>query len=326
MVVVKGKKNEGQINRVFLDVVQAHQAGNPEDETENWTYLNQEEIVGLMKEKGVSISRTVVRQLLKKHQFVKRKSQKQKAGGSCENRNEQFENIAHKVAQFRAAGAPVISMDTKKKELIGSYSRGNDALYGTKAEATNDHDFKTKDTQVGIPHGIYDELHKQGQIMIGNSHDTSQFSCAAIRNWWYKIGCILYPFALRLLILCDGGGSNNSRHYIFKEDLQKLACEIGLDITIAHYPPYCSKWNPIEHRLFPHVSAALRRGATLESIEHMAEKIRRTKTKTGINVSVFIDQNEYPTGRKYVQGFKENNQIYFDDYLPNWNYTAKAAA
>jgi len=278
-----------------------------------------------MQEKGIDISRSVIRQLLRKHKYVKRKSQKQRAGGSCENRNEQFENIAQKVNAFKIAGNPVISMDTKKKELIGSYSRGNDALYGTKVEITNDHDFKTKDTQIGIPHGIYDEQYKQGHILLGNSHDTSEFACASIRSWWYKIGYALYPFALRLLILCDGGGSNSSRHYIFKEDLQKLAIEIGLDITIAHYPPYCSKWNPIEHRFFPHVSAALRKGAPINSIEHMSEKISRTKTKTGISTSVFIDKKEYKTKRKYSEGFKENNLIVFDEYLPKWNYTAKAS-
>lgn len=277
-----------------------------------------------MRRKGGDVSRRVVRQLLKKYNFVKRKSQKQIAGGSCEQRNEQFENIEKKIAEFRSLNEPVISMDTKKKELIGNYSRGNDAIYGTKVETTNDHDFKTKTTQVGIPHGIYDIEYKHGQIMIGNSHDTSEFACASIRHWWVEIGCVSYSCAKRLLILCDGGGSNSSRHYIFKEDLQKLAMEIGLDITIAHYPPYCSKWNPIEHRLFPHVSNALRRGGSIDSIEHMAEKISRTKTKTGLSVSIIINKNEYQTGRKYTDGFKENNKIVFDDFLPKWNYTAMA--
>jgi len=305
--------------------MEAHRAGNPEDEDENWTYLNQEEIVEQMRSQGANVSRRVVRQLLKEHKYVKRKSQKELAGGSCENRNEQFENISKKIIDFKNTEDPVISMDTKKKEQIGRYSRQKDALYGTKAEQTNDHDFKGKDTKMGIPHGIYDEEHKQGHIMIGNSHDTGEFACDSIRNWWYKIGCFLYPFAMRLLILCDGGGSNSSRHYIFKEDLQKLAIELGIDITIAHYPPYCSKWNPIEHRLFPHVSNALNRGATINSIDHMAEKIKRTKTKTGISVDVFTTEKNYPTGRKYAQGFKENNKIVFDEYLPRWNYTAKAS-
>ena len=277
-----------------------------------------------MQNQGANVSRRVVRGLLKKHKYVKRKSQKQKAGGSCENRNEQFENIAFKVEEFRNNGNPVLSMDTKKKELIGSYSRGNDAIYGTRVERTNDHDLKTKDTAIGIPHGIYDELYRHGQIVIGNSRDTSEFACNCLRTWWEELGCSFYSNSTSLLILCDGGGSNSSRHYIFKEDLQNLAIEIGLDITIAHYPPYCSKWNPIEHRFFPHVSNALRRGATITSIEHLAEKISRTKTKTGLTISVFIDKNEYQTGRKYAEGFKENNKIVFDEYLPKWNYTAKA--
>lgn len=277
-----------------------------------------------MRSQGADVSRRVVRQLLVKHDYVKRKSQKQKAGGSCANRNAQFENISKKVADFKSTEDPVVSMDTKKKEQIGSYSRGNDALYGTKAEITNDHDFKSKDSIMGIPHGIYDQETKHGQIVIGNSADTSEFSCSCILNWWNQIGCTDYPDSSRLLILCDGGGSNSSRHYIFKEDLQKLAIKIGIDITIAHYPPYCSKWNPIEHRFFPHVSNALRRGATITNIEEMAEKILRTKTKTGMTVSVFIDENLYEKGRKYEEGFKENNKIVFDDYLSKWNYTALA--
>lgn len=279
-----------------------------------------------MRCKGVDVSRRIVRALLKDHKYVKRKSQKMKAGGSCENRNEQFEKIAAKINSFQDKNAPILSMDTKKKELIGSYSRGNDALYGTKAESTNDHDFKSKDTLVGIPHGIYDEKYKYGQIVIGSSHDTSEFACQCLEKWWYELGYILYPDAVNsgLLILCDGGGSNSSRHYIFKEDLQNLATQIGIDITIAHYPPYCSKWNPIEHRFFPHISNALRRGGNINSIEHMAEKISRTKTKTGIGLSVFIDKREYKTKRKYTKGFKENNKIVFDKHLPKWNYTAKA--
>jgi len=305
-------------------ILESNQAGNPEVESEKWTYLNQEEIVTLMRAKGAEVSRRVVSQLLAANGYVKRKSQKVIAGGSHENRNEQFENIAKKKENFRQKNAPVISMDTKKKELIGSYSRGKDAIYGTRAEKTNDHDFKNKNTLVGIPHGIYDELYKHGQIVIGTSHDTGEFACQCIFRWWWNIGQLHYSCANALLILCDGGGSNSSRHYIFKEDLQKLAIKIGIDITIAHYPPYCSKWNPIEHRFFPHISNALNRGATLKSIDHMAEKIRRTQTKTGITVSVDIDQNEYQKGRKYQQGFKENNSIVFDQYLPQWNYTALA--
>ncbi len=138
---------------------------------------------------------------------------------------------------------------------------------------------------MGTPHGIYDVNENIGFITLNSSSDTSEFVCDNIRNWWFTIGITHYFSAHRLLILCDGGGSNSSRHYIFKEDLEKLAKEIGIDIRVAHYPPYCSKWNPIEHRLFPHVSKAMR-GANFTDIEMMSDYIKRTKTKTGLKVIV----------------------------------------
>jgi hypothetical protein len=137
------------------------------------------------------------------------------------------------------------------------------------------------------------------------------------------IGILLYPLAHYILILCDGGGSNSSRHYIFKEDLERLAKTIGIDIRIAHYPPYCSKWNPIEHRLFSQMSKAMV-GAKMTSIEEMAKRIERTKTKTGLKVIVDINDKVYETGRKYSDQYKENMKIEFDDFLPQWNYMAKA--
>jgi len=138
------------------------------------------------------------------------------------------------------------------------------------------------------------------------------------------IGIFIYPIASYILILCDGGGSNSSRHYIFKEDLEKLANTIGIDIRIAHYPPYCSKWNPIEHRLFSQMSKAMA-GSKLMDLEDMEKRIKRTKTKTGLKVIVDINENVYTKGRKYSLGYKENMTIEFDTYLPRWNYTAKAS-
>jgi len=238
------------------------------------------------------------------------------------NRNEQFENIAEIKESFEKKGYPVISVDTKKKEAIGEYSRLGDSLYGKEAQITLDHDFKTTDSQTAVPHGIYDIKENAGYITIGKSSDTSEFVCDNIKNWWLKIGITLYPLVKCLLILCDGGGSNSSRHYIFKEDLKKLAMIIGIDIRIAHYPPYCSKWNPIEHKLFPYVSKAIR-GANITSIRMLGKQIERTKTKTGLKVEVAISRKTYNPGRKVQDGFKENMPIEFDDYLPKWNYVAK---
>jgi len=185
-----------------------------------------------------------------------------------------------------------------------------------------DHDFKTKDTLMGIPHGIYDTQENMGYITLNTSSDTSEFVCDNIKNWWFTIGILIYPLAKRLLILCDGGGSNSSRHYIFKKDLEELAKTIRIDIRIAHYPPYCSKWNPIEHRLFPHVSKAMQR-ANFTDIEMMSDYISRTKTKTGLKVIVNTTSKEYKTGRKVENGYKNNMGIKFDTYLPKWNYMAK---
>lgn len=243
--------------------------------------------------------------------------------GKSRNRNEQFENLKRLKAEFNEKGEPVLSMDTKKKELIGEFSRPGESLYGVEAQVSLDHDFESQATGKAIPHGLYDDKHKRGYITIGTSRETSEFICENIKRWWLTIGLVLYPLARMLLILCDGGGGNSSRHYIFKEDLTKLASEIGLDIRIAHYPPYCSKWNPIEHKLFPHVEHAIR-GSNFTRVEQLRDSIKRTKTKTGLKVDVEINDKVYETGRKVAEDFKENMAIQFDAYLPNWNYVAKA--
>ena len=195
----------------------------------------------------------------------RRKAQKRNSRKSVAHRNEQFENINRLKAEYEAVGNPVISMDTKKKEHLGNLYRDGQ-LYTLEEVRTLDHDFVSYAEGIVIPHGIYDLKHNIGYINLGTSHDTSEFACDSLRNWWYNQGQLLYPEATDLLILCDGGGSNSSRHYIFKEDLQKLADEIGINIRIAHYPPYCSKYNPIEHRLFPHVTRACQ-GVIFENIK-----------------------------------------------------------
>lgn len=215
-------------------------------------------------------------------------------------------------------------MDSKAKEMLGEYSRPNDAIYGLVAEATLDHDFKIEGTQMGISHAIYDTGKNNAYITLNTSSDTSEFVCDNIKKWWLSIGILLYPMARYLLFLCDGGGSNSSRHYIFKEDLEKLAKEIEVDIRIAHYPPYCSKWNPIEHRLFPHMSNAMK-GANIIDLKDLKGRIERTNTKKGLKITVDINDKVYKTGRKYDDGYKENMSIEFDDYLPKWNYVAKSA-
>lgn len=169
---------------------------------------------------------------------------------------------------------------------------------------------------------MYDLTLNVGYIQIGTSHDTGEFACDSIRYWWQHYGSVHYASASSILLLCDGGGSNSSRQYLFKQDLQALVNELGIEIRIAHYPPYTSKYNPIEHRLFPHLTRVCQ-GVIFESVEMVKELMATAKTQTGLAVFTTILDQLYKTGRKVTKDFKQTMQIVFDDYLPQWNYTVK---
>ena len=205
-------------------------------------------------------------------------------------------------------------------ENLGNYYRDG-YLYTLQEIQTCDPDFKSMSEGTVIPHGLYDIVKNKGHITIGTSKDTSEFACESLKLWWNKYGKYDYPDATSLLVLCDGGGSNSSRHYIFKEDLQKLVNEIGIEIRIAHYPPYCSKYNPIEHRFFPHVTRACQ-GVIFKTHQIVKELIGKTSTTKGLTTTVDILDKIYQTGRKYDLDFKENMPIIFDDYLGQCNYRA----
>ncbi len=182
-----------------------------------------------------------------------------------------------------------------------------------------DHDWASLAEGKVIPHGLYDLTYNLGYINLGRSHDTSDFACDSIRHWWLNYGCLLYPLATSILFLCDGGGSNSSRSYLFKEALSKLAQELGIEIRIAHYPPYTSKYNPIEHRLFPHITRACS-GVIFDSYETVKNLMATAKTRSGLKVFSNIIDKVYQTGKKVAIDFKENMDIIFDEYLPEWNY------
>jgi hypothetical protein len=311
-------EKELDINEVFLLLLKEHTAGDPMDAKVKWTNLSCAEIGCLLATKGFKVSRNMVRKLLKNNDYVKRKAFKNKAAGGHVNRNAQFERIAELRALYDATGNPIISVDTKKKEAIGNLFRDG-KIYTTETIEVFDHDFPTLAEGVAVPHTVYDIKHNEAYVSIGTSRDTSEFSCDSIRNWWYNYGILLYPLASSILMLMDGGGSNSSRHYIFKQDLQILAEEIGIEIRIAHYPPYTSKWNPIEHRVFPHITRSLK-GVILTSHLLTRELIEKTTTSTGLKVFACIFNKIYETGRKVVDGFKESMQIVFDELLGQWNY------
>lgn len=290
------------------------------DETKKWTNLTRAEISDLLAKEGFKVSRNIVRKLLKKNGYVKRKPLKKKAGGGHIDRNAQFERIAELRASYGAQGNPIVSVDSKKKEAIGNLSREG-KIYTTETIEVFDHDFPSLAEGVAIPHTIFDIERNEAYVNIGTSRDTSEFCCDSLRYWWYNFGIFNYPCATSILMLMDGGGSNSSRHYIFKEDLQALADEIGIKIRIAHYPPYTSKWNPVEHRVFPHITRALQ-GMVLTSHQLTKELVEKATTKAGLKVIASIFNKVYQTGRKVADGFKESMKIVFDEYLGRWNYTA----
>ena len=205
--------------------------------------------------------------------------------------------------------------------MIGQlYREGH--TYTQKTIEVYDHDWPSLAQGKVIPHGLYDMTHNLGYVQIGTSHDTSKFACDSIRYWWFTYGSLLYPLATSILLLCDGGGSNSSRAYLFKEALQNLSNSLGIEIRIAHYPPYTSKYNPIEHRLFPHVSRVCE-GVIFDKVETVKDLIATAKTQTGLQVFTTVIDKVYHTGAKVAADFKTNMKIFFDKILPQWNYTAK---
>ena len=204
--------------------------------------------------------------------------------------------------------------------MIGNFYR-NGTLYTQERVHVNDHDFRSLAEGMAVPHALYDVERNRGYVTIGTSHDTTEFSCACVRQWWVTYGRVDYPEATEILLLCDCGRSNNARYYIFKQDLQDLADELGIAIRIAHYPLYTSKYNPIEHRLFPHLTRACQ-GVVFKNFEIVKEFMSRARTKTGLTVFASILDRAFETKRKIEDGFKENMRIIFDEYLPQWNYTA----
>lgn len=285
-----------------------------------WTNLSRRQISRRLNELGTPAGKNVVSRLLWEHGYRRRKPQKRRTMGQHADRNAQFERIAELKQESLDAGKPVISIDTKKKELLGNFHRDG-VTDGVEPTVVNDHDFPSYADGKLIPHGIYDLAKNEASLHLNGSHDTTEFACESIELWWREQGQRDYPQTDELLVLCDGGGSNSSSKYLFKEDLQALSNRLGLKIRVAHYPPYCSKYNPIEHRVFPHVTRACQ-GLPLETIETAKHYMQKTATTTGLRVVVRIIDKIFQTGRKYAADFKTNMTIKFDKYLPNWNYTA----
>lgn len=288
-----------------------------------WTNLSLRELSRRLLALGTPASRRTIRRLLRKLKVGRRTARKKKTMGHHPDRNAQFENIARLRREYQAAGDPVISIDTKKKEQLGNFHRAGTTFTEQPVE-TFDHDFSSAGQGKLIPHGIYDLGREHAHVHLNTSHDTSELCCDSVALWWQQHGQSAYPHSQRLLILCDGGGSNSATQYLFKEDLQRLATRLGLEVRVAHYPPYCSKYNPIEHRVFPHLTRVCQ-GVIFHTLEIARQFMERTTTSTGLRVTVRILDKVYETGRKYAADFRANMKILFDEHLPKWNYRAVPA-
>jgi hypothetical protein len=299
-------------------VIAEHTAGDPQRGI-RWTNLRPREIAQRITAAGMPISRRIAGQLLKHHGFVRRQSQKKKTFKQHPDRPVQFERITELKQQYLAAGWPVISIDTKKKELLGNFYRDG-KLYTREAVAVLDHDFPSYSDGKIIPHGVYDLGQNKAHVNLGTSHDTTEFACDSVAHWWDAMGRHDHPQATQLLIWCDGGGSNPAGSSLFQQDLQALANRTGLALRVAHYPAYCSKYNPIEHRVFPHITRACE-GVVFDSVALVRQLMERTQTRTGLRVTVDILNRVYETGRKAADYLKATINIVFDTLLPKWNYT-----
>jgi len=289
-----------------------------------WTNLSLEELARRMADLGTPVCPKTIKQFLDLHDMGHRQAFKYVSMGENKDRNAQFENIAGLKQSFLASPNPIISMDTKKRELLGLFYRDG-KLYIQETLRVYDHDFPSFGCGVVIPHGLYDLKRNLGYLNLGTSHDTSEFACDSLYQWWQADGRLAYPHARSLLLLCDGGGSNSARQYLFKQDLQKVADLMRLEIRVAHYPPYTSKYNPIDHRLFAHVSRACQ-GVIFTQVEQVKYYMEKAHTSTGLKVVVNILDKVYKTGRRIAEGFKKTMRIVFDPLLPKWNYRAVPAA
>lgn len=287
-----------------------------------WTYLTAPQIAEELALCGTPVGEDTVRGLLDEFGFHKRQAEKTRTLAEVPHRNEQFENIARLKQRYLASRHnPIISMDSKKKEFIGELFRAG-AAYANGPNAVFDHDFPSFAKGKIIPHGLYDLKRNVGHVTLGLSHDTSQFACDSFQLWWRRHGIHAYPRATSILLLCDGGGSNNCRHHLFKEDLQRLVNAIGVAIRVAHYPPHCSKYNPIEHRLFPHVTRAWS-GLIFRTLEIAVAGLQRVSTSTGLKLTQAVLDHVYALKRRADHAFLATSSLQFDKRLPAWNYVMR---
>lgn len=289
-----------------------------------WTCKSTRKLAKELSRQEHKVSHTKVAQLLQSLDYSLQATRKTKEGSSHPDRNAQFEFINNRVKHFHCLGQPVISVDAKKKENIGDFAnRGKEYHPKGSPEIVRVYDFTDKQLGKITPYGVYDQFTNSGWVSVGIDHDTAQFAVESIRRWWFRMGCMRYPNASRLLITADGGGSNGSRCRLWKVELQGLTNEIGLSIGVSHFPPGTSKWNKIEHRMFSHITENWR-GRPLLTREIVVNLIANVSTNTGLYIEAELDINEYPTGIKVTDEQMKNLNLSPEEFHgKDWNYTIK---
>jgi hypothetical protein len=302
------------------DIVEPITYGDPERAL-RWVSKSRDKLAAALREQGHTVSPQTVGRLLHALEYRRRGNAKAEEGKQNPDRDAQFLHINKRVRALQTAGQPVISVDTKKKELVGNFKNAGTA-YRPKGRPrrVNTHDFPDKELGKAVPYGVYDVTDNNGWVSVGVNHDTAAFAVNTIRRWLNRMGQARYPGAERLLINADCGGSNGARVRLWKIELQKLADETGLILEVCHYPPGTSKWNKIEHRMFCHVSQNWR-AEPLTSHAAIVELIAATKTKTGLTIACELDTADYPKGIKVTDAELRAVSLKGDDFHPEWNYT-----
>ena len=305
-------------------MVEPETAGNPMNE-QKWVRSSLRHLSKRLKAQGHLACPKTVGRLLKGMDYSLKSNVKRLAGSQHPDRNTQFIHIEAQKRLYLSHGWPVISVDAKKKELIGNFKNAGQS-WRREAESVNDHDFKLDAIGQAVPYGLYDVNHNRGYVYVGQSADTAEFAVDVIACWWQEIGQYDFPEATCLLILCDSGGSNGYRLRLWKLRLQEqLADRLGLEVTVCHYPTGTSKWNPVEHRLFGPISINWA-GKPLRSFETMLALIRGTTTQTGLQVSAFLVEQTYQRGTKVDDKVMQGLNLERHVTCPNWNYTLRPRA
>jgi len=286
-----------------------------------WTCKSTRQLAAELGRQGHRVSHQTVAELLHALDYSLQGNRKTKEGTAHPDRDAQFTSINAQVQSFQQRGQPVISVDTKKKELVGDFKNGGrEWRPGGQPESVRVHDFIDRDLGKAIPYGVYDLAANQGWVSVGTDHDTPAFAVQSVRRWWEEMGWPVYPQATELLITADSGGSNGSRTRLWKTELQRLADDTGLRLAVCHFPPGTSKWNTIEHRMFCHITQNWR-GRPLVSHEVIVRLIGSTTTRTGLTLRADLDTGTYPTGVKVTDAELAAVQLEPADFHGDWNYT-----